>query len=350
MRVSRALTRLILFGVCAALLGSATARANDATYELTYEAERECPSREDFQIMVRTQLAESHELSAGAAPRVAVQFAAAGAGFTGRFELAWDETTRVTRELRAATCSEVAPALAFVLALALGKRPSAQAQTGNDTPPPPVRATLRRPARTTPPARPTEHTRARPFPQLTRTPTWAFGAGSELGLRWGLGPIWTFVESASVEAFERSPRRGVRWNVRASLSRSETISRVDRVGTTDFGWLAGGLELCPLQLSPVERLSAWPCAGIHLGEIRAQGRPAANAGAQGRDARAVWLDSFGELRFELGILPPLLLRAEGQLFVPLTRYRFAFDSPDTLVYRIPPVSGALFLGLVVHFS
>jgi hypothetical protein len=168
-------------------------------------------------------------------------------------------------------------------------------------------------------------------------------------MRWGLGPIWTFVETGSLEVFERVTRHEFRWDVRASLSRSKTIRRIDRVGVTDFSWLAGALEICPLQLSRLQPLSVMPCLGAHVGEIRAKGEPTAKPGAQGRDTHDVWFDGFGDLRLELRALRVLSLQAEAQLLLPATRYRFAFDSPDTTVYRVPVVSGAAFLGLAVHF-
>lgn len=343
MRVSITLLHVLRGGVLLLLLSARRATAEPSAYELTYTAAPDCPAREEFQTLVRRQLAESHELSAAAAPMVAVQIEAVPGGYRGRFELQREQGTSVRRELNASSCSEVAPALAFVLALALGKRESDEGQSLPGSRPgakPQPRALS---------SVGNEHPSAPRSPPAPQTMNWEFGAGAEFGPRWGLGPTWTFVEAGSLEAMERVRHGFFRWDVRASLSRSETISRIDSFGVTEFSWLAGGVEVCPLQLPLHAGLSALPCLGAHVGEIRAKGRPAAKPGAMGRDTHDLWLDGFANLRLELQVLKALLLQAEAQLLVPATGYRFAFDSPDTTVYQVPAVSGAAFLGVAVHF-
>jgi hypothetical protein len=135
MRVSTAVAHWFGAGVVLLVLSERSALATEASaYELAYAAGAACPDREAFQAMVRTQLAESNELSAAAAPHVDVRIEQNQAGFSGRFELEWEDRTSVRRELTATTCSEVAPALAFVLALALGKRQSDEEQETQHAP------------------------------------------------------------------------------------------------------------------------------------------------------------------------------------------------------------------------
>jgi len=314
------------------------------TYELDYVADAGCPGRDVFAARVQAQLAEAGETTPGAPAHASVRLHRDATGATGSLELRRDDGTRHARELSAESCDAAAQGLAFVLAYALGggepeQTPASQShgQIATDVtpPPPPTRLPIAAPV-----ASATPHKRA--------SSTWHYGLAAELGARTGLGPHWTLIELAELE-LRRTGQDSLEPRVRAGFAHGEPVTQLERVGSTRFSWLAARVEGCPVQLRVIGTLEWLACVGAHLGRLSAVGRPRSGVGGEGRSADQVWADVLGGSRLGLGLLRVLVLEARGEVVVPLTQYRFAFDNPDTSVYQVPGVAFAGFVGLGVYF-
>lgn len=314
------------------------------TYYLAYVADAGCPDQATFAARVQAQLVEVRETTPGRArATVTLRNDSASPSASGSLELTRDDGTRYLRELSAESCDAAAQGLAFVLAYALGggdleTAPAQPFAAENAAPSPSEPAPA--PAREEPAAAPA------PVPADRRS-AWRYGLSAQLGVRTGLGPIWTLVESGLVDV----RRTGSGWwapVLRAGVARSEPIVRIDRVGSTELSWLAGRVEGCPIQVRLVGTLQLLPCVGAHLGQITAAGKPSRGDGS-GRVAEQLWLDAVGAVRLELWLWRVLSLEVQGEGLVPLTPYTFAFDRPDTLVYQVPGLAFAGFVGLGVHF-
>lgn len=327
------------------LIASASAGAVEpARFELEYAAEAACPDSRAFEQLVQTQLAEFGSVSSTSQARVIVGFQRSAAGIVGRFELVRRDGSRSSRELESASCDEAATALAFVLALALSGRASSDVGSGSSQPP--VEAQfVPAPARPTPerqhPARADER-------QLSSSWRWLFGLGVQLGVRSGVGPRLTPVEAA-VLGMRAQHRHARELSVRIAFLRGQPITHSDAAGDSAFKWLAGRVEGCFWSVALTEGLSATPCLSTHIGQLAVEGEPEPLPGATGRRAAGVWLEAGGGVRLELRLVKGLALELQGEAVVPLTRYRFAFDRPDTEVYRVPRLAAYASFGLVAHF-
>lgn len=330
------------FAVVMALISGRARAEAPLAYDLEYVADAECPDRTAFERLVQSQLLESREAALTERARARVLLFRDAERVIARLELERDNGSRYVRELSTDSCDAAAPALAFVLAYALGGGDAESALVPEITTPSSAPYALTRPsnAAVAPLLRPVE-------PEPSKTP-WRFGVAASLGARTGLGPIWTPVESGSVE-LARETEGPWTLGFRASLLRGVPITRLDRSGSSYFSWLAGRVDACPGKLRFRPWFWALPCLGMHVGRLGAVGEPAFLRGSAGRHADELWLDVAGALRVELLLLRVLTIHAQGDLIVPLTPYRFAFDHPDTSVYQVPGLALAGFVGLAAHF-
>lgn len=316
-----------------------------ARYELDYVAEPPCPSRADFERMVESQLVEFGDISRTIQARAAVRFRRSEVGTVGRFELEREDGTRSSRELVSASCEQAANALAFVLALALGGREIAEDTTSAGASPAPEAE---------PSAPPSGPILLQPRAGADVAPArfrpawrWRFDGGVQLGARSGVGPSWTAVEAGFLGLRgEHQARWGTR--LRLGVLRGQPIRHSDRAGATTFEWLAGRVEGCASRLL-FEAFTVAPCLASHIGQLTAIGDPEALPGASGDRVANLWLEAGSALRLEWHVIPALSIELHGEALLPLTRYRFAFDGPDTPVYRIPSVAAGAYLGLAAHF-
>jgi hypothetical protein len=327
------------------LLLSAPARAHGAQrWTLEYAAEASCPDRQAFEQLVQTQLAESGAASATIRARVGVGFRRSGAGMIGRFDLVRPDGSRSSRELESASCDEAATALAFVLALALSGRGAADVDSSPGQPPAvtPLGTVPSVPVADRPVV--TEPAQGR----IGSPWRWRFGVGVQLGARSGVGPRWTPVEAA-VLALRGQHSHSWDVGLRIGFLRGQPISHSDPAGDSSFRWLAGRVEACLGGAALSRSLRVMPCLSTHMGQLTVVGAPQPLPGAEGRSATGLWLEAGGALRLELQLVEGLFLEMQGEALAPLTRYRFAFDRPDTNVYRVPPLAAYGGFGLVTHF-
>jgi hypothetical protein len=319
--------------VAAAICGTGPSQAAETPPQLEYAADSTCPDRNTFADLVEQRVRAAGVEAAFATPQpVKVSLFADSSEFVGTLELERRDGSHYQRTMHGASCAEVADALAFVLALTL---------TATELPPqekesPEVAS-----------ASPVATERLPEPPTEKRRPPWSYGVGAQLGVRAGLAPEWALVWSAFLEA-QLASAGPFAFNARLAFLRAPTISHTDSLGTTEFSWWAGRLEGCPLRV-PLFAWLAWlPCAGAHVGRLTATGETLSNAGVIYRTSQ-IWVDGFASSRLELKVASWLSLQAQAELVVPITRYQFAFDNPDTLIYRVPPLAGAAFAGVELRF-
>lgn len=339
-RIGRAPAALLL---AAMICGTGPSRAAEAPPQLEYDAESVCPARTVFSELVQQRVSAASVDHVAAPPRqIEVRLLAEGSEFLGKLELVRADGSRYQREVRGPSCTEVADALAFVLALTLtAKEPAAQAAPEPSKPPePPQPAEVPAAAMVVPPRNPEK-------PVEKRRSAWGYGLGLQLGARAGLTPEWALIQGAFLETHHES--EGLfGFNLRAGFLRAANVEYTDLSGTTNFSWWAVRLEGCPLRLRLSKPLGLMPCAGMHIGRTTATGVPVSGMGAS-EGSPHTWVDALAGLRLELSVVRWLSLQAQTELLVPFTRFQFAFENPETTVYRVPAVAFGTFAAALVRF-
>jgi hypothetical protein len=325
-------------------------RANGSALSLEYDADASCPDQDAFSALVLEKLAANGvEESSDARPQIAAHIHAAGAGFVGQLELRRSDASNYDREVTGASCEEVANALAFVLALALGAK---DATAPSDVPasptvveppaaPPPV-PSVNPPPMPSPPPPLLPHELVAP----ARRSRWRLGVGEQVGERSGLGAP-TFVGAAFLEA-RRVAVSPFGFTFRAGFATAQTATHGDLNGTTEFSWWAGNLEACPLRLRVLGPLALLPCAVVDVGRLHVNGNPSSPGSSSGKASR-LWLDALAVARLELSLSRWLSLEAQGDLIVPFSRYQFEFKNTDAPTYPVPALAWGAFAGLAGHF-
>jgi hypothetical protein len=328
-------------GGLAVLALAASASADQPGFELDYVADAGCVAEQGFRALVQRQLVDyDPDAVARTRAHVVARIVSSEQSYVARFELLRGDGTRSSRELTAATCAEAAPALAFVLALALGGRdaeaePSSEAKPAEPVQPAPLQLSA---ARATTPAKP-------PAPAQASS-RWRYGLGVELGAHGGLGPVLATTESAFAE-LERKDSVWP-WQSRLALIRDQPVTRADISGSLRLSWLALRLAECPVAVAASSTVRLLPCVVAHAGRMTALGDPAPAPGAAGRQVSKAWVDAGLGLRLELRLLGPLSLQIQAEGLAPLTRYRFEF-APTTAIYDVPGLAAAGSVGLGAVF-
>jgi hypothetical protein len=362
---------LALFGAVALPLASAaallarsapvSADESPEPIRIVYRAPAGCPDEASFTAMIRgrtslmrfaspTEPARTFEVSlrAGRSP---------GRSSSGRLTIRERGRDEGSRDLDAATCADVADAIALVVALAidpraLAKRVSPATESAlltdagvfdaeADAPladagpvdlpvvvaPPPAPTGLPEPS-SDPPSEPSAD--ASPH-----SPRRSLGvvAGVDFSATTGVAPSLLFGPS---------PYLGWRF-LRLSFVRSATTTFAGGEGSSRFTWTVGRIDACPLTLvGGTFRASA--CARVESGELEADGITVKDP----RDRTSGWLALGPLVRAEWSLLGPLFLDAEGVVPFRVTADRFYLVSGAT-VERVPIVGVTGSAGLGVHF-
>lgn len=325
-------------------------RAQSPKLLAQYSADASCPDLDGFSELVRQRLrAAGSDIATLAMPQIEIDLREAGPDFRGRLALRRADASRYEREVSGASCSEVANALAFVLALALvadegpPESPLPSGVAAAAQPPPREVPTV------SPPAARRDGRPPSPRPAAARRQSaLSLAAGVQLGTRTGLAPRWLVLEAAFFEV-RRTTNKVWGPTLRGGFVNAASVSRSSLGGTTDFGWWSGRLEACPLRVRLLAPLELVPCAGMHLGRLRVSGHPVTEPAGSGRTSAQWWVEGLGTLRVEFAAARWLSVQAQAELLVPFTQYRFAFDAPDTPVYQVPSLAAGGFVGLAARF-
>jgi hypothetical protein len=281
----------------------------------TYEVPRECPGAESFAAEVAKRTATRRP------PRgVQITISRAAGGYSGRLTL-----DGLTRDLHAATCSELAQALALAVASA------AEDEDDETSPVPPG------------PARPSA---VLPFSPVWRSdeafvPKTPPERALELLLGGGIGATSVLGVGVSPELrLFGGIDHGRGWSLRVGGSVVRSAERSTAVGSSRFERWAIQLEGCPATARHAS-LFISPCGRLTVGALRGMGESVENA----ESTSLLWLSvaTGGRLGIDLG--RRVFVEAEAQVVLPLLRHGF-YVRPNEVVQRVPVlgVDGSIALG------
>jgi hypothetical protein len=253
-----------------------------------------------------------------------------GAPASGEISVVDAEGPHGARRVRAATCAEVADAVALVVALAVNPETPAHHASA------PVRTGTRIPGASGPlPPQRTGIARVGVTPK-----TWRFFAGADLALNGGVTPDvlaagspylgWQATDGILVPELRLSAIR--------SMS-NEVVSN----GQASFAWTAGRLDGCPVAWQS----AAWrvaPCVRIEAGAIQVEttGVPAPRTRLTG------WFAAGALVRAEWDLADALFADTELAALVRAANDRFVV-LPDTTLYQVRRIGLGAALGLGARF-
>jgi hypothetical protein len=340
-----------MFGLCA--LGTAvgvfatrTTSAQTESIHLDYRADDGCPGAAWFFDQVEERTARARLAAANERGRTFVVTLARGrSGTVGRLAIKEAQRITVAREVTGEQCRDVAAALALATALAIdplaaigpageNSRAAEEAESARNqstsalTAPADAKAASERPASSGAAA---PQDRALPLPAPAGS--WAWRAGAGVVLASGLAPGLSaggagFVETATERpgAIVSALRVGV-FGLRAPEHAVESA-------TSSFRFFFLRPELCSVRLRIAAPFAAVPCIGIDLGVVSASGSNIATPLGDDR----FWATGALEVRLRYALSSMWFLQADLGLVFPLTRYRFVFRDPDTLIHAVPALA------------
>jgi len=339
-----------------------TASATEPEAVVWYRASDECPAGPAFLAKVPQRAPRARLAEAGDHIDFLVTLLAGRGETVGRLERQTQRATVAIRELRDASCEQVADALALSLALALEPAsPSSPAEapaptevavsTSTDTttattpvaeaePPVPAAGTPLPPAPDRATAPPTKDAAA-PLPTLRRRRSArAWSAGVDAGVLSGVLPTVAFRGSVLVTAptpLAALPALALRFGASAALGSAST-----EVGSVERFIVAGHAEACPWR-SGGAGFGVAPCAALEVGVTGASdSRPTSRHGVGLWAAPGAMLDASAHLA------GPISLGLSGGGLVPLVRSELAAGSKT--LYRSEIVNFVASAGVAVRLE
>jgi hypothetical protein len=233
-----------------------------------------------------------------------------------------------TRDLSGRDCDELVPALAWVIALAVGPLTRAPAAPSSDEMVLPPEVLSRA---TTPPPALDVARRAPP----SRTP---LEARLSVGFVAALGAAPSAAPGFTLQVSLARPRWSVGFEMRGDLPASAAAAYG---GTVQSSLIFGALVPC------LRHRVAALCAIAALGVERGGGAGYADP----RTVSGVWAALGGRIAVELPVASSVAVRVHADMLAALTRLELyvGVHDPGRRIYRTPDVSGALGLALLVSF-
>jgi hypothetical protein len=285
-----------------------------SVFHLDYQAHDGCPDAATFRARVEShaplvRLARAEEK----ARRFSVAFAVESEAARGRLVILGLDGMTSVREVEGRNCSEVADALALVLAIILYPNVGADPGAGSKPKPSGARVLARAP------------NKDRDWGRLRAG--LAFQAGV-VGLR--LAPeLGTALLFGAEIVLDRASLFAP--SLRLSGYRIQSGEVITAYGRAQFEWTAARLSGCPLRW-PSGTVGLRPCAIADVGQLRAEGY---DAPAADRHTLA-WAALGAALRLDALVLNILLLEIEAGGLAPLSEDSFFFDPGDRTAYTVGP--------------
>lgn len=322
----------------ALLLVPRVATAQDAEpISVDYQVPGTCPSSDWFLGEVRARTPRARAANAGERARVlVVRVEGTSGGYVGRLTIDDAGTRSTPRELRGATCAEVASALALIGALAVDPEastaprpapPESEPPPPGPAPSPPPSASPSASAAPSPPApSPVPAPLARPSSSSrTEAPLVAVGASAELAA-WS-GPV------ASLRLF--GDLMVGHPTFRLAFARSLEVERAATVGAARLTWTTVSGAFCPIRIALVDDvLDLRPCVELAGGVLDAEGIAVRQPTSRSRP----WLTAAAHGRLVWALARAFALEVEGGAMAPFFRESFFFE-PAIPVYEAPAVAG-----------
>ena len=321
---------------------AAPAFADGAPPAIWYRASDTCPNGGQFLDKLTESSRRARLAEAGDHIDFVVTLVENGKETVGRLERQTDSGIVAIRELRDATCEQVADALALSLGLALAPGHGVTAQVFEESTSDPAPLAVVSTATELVPAEPSVAALPIAVAPSAQPPTPPVPGEHPLGSqpRWSVGLELGAMIGISTEPM---PRGQVFIDWRPALSRilpnlslragavgaggsSETA-----IGTVGRWILAGRVEGCPVAWS-AGRFDLRPCFGFELGATGASAQ-----GETGVNDRTLWAAPAGQLRFSVALVPRWFwLEANGGMLVPLIRNEI-FSGSQALYRDAPAV-------------
>jgi hypothetical protein len=327
--------------VCVAAPAAVLAQSSGAAVRFEVEAGAACPDRAAFIERVRARNNRFHESRDGEMASTYRVTLVAGDTATGSVVCTEPDGATTTRTLGGGSCSEVADALALVVALGIDADASAAgpvraeaaapaASTAASSRPSAFEESVRTPVRAD--DRPTPADRPRLGGPLTLSTGGGVSASSGAAPGPAFGPR-VFVEVATAAA--RAPGWSAVADAELGLEGATTEASAGGQ-TARFAWITATLDVCPLHVT-LGRFEASTCVGGEAGELDA------NAS---RQATRPWLAAAGRLALRWSPAGPLFVRIDAGAALAIVRDSFVFDAPPAAVYAVPAVGarGAAVVG------
>jgi hypothetical protein len=333
-RVLPALGASFLISMNAAADNGRSLGPGDQPFRMSFSSTTSCLDPSEFvEEIVRRSSHLRPALSGEHGVTFVVELTDVRAGTQGLLRVQYPDGASGERSVPGADCHEVISAMALIAVLMVEQespRPEASYRGASSATPPEKRGAEE----------------PEPPPQLG----FNFGVGQRARLENGPLPGATLGESLIAEigyAFDGFWRPSARLTgIRAA--RAISTETTPALGTAGFSWKAARLSLCPVEWTPLRRLSVRPCVFGEAGSLHAAGynSPAA------RNSDVFWSSAGAEIDFEIELLGPLTLGADlGVRTVispaPGEEYYFKVRQPELTVFTVPSAgfSGGLGLGL-----
>jgi hypothetical protein len=326
---------------------SRPARADTEAIRIEYHAPAGCPRPAKFQAEVFQRTASARIAAEGELARTfIIVIERAPAGVTGSLVIRETDGATVARKVTGAACSEVATVLALATALAIDPTASLEAVAAepDPEPEPKPRASQARP--TTPPQA-SEAAEGNTdsgfaagegaFPSAVFPGKWHVALGPSLAV--GFTPKPSVGAAIALERgtlIGSAPVSGIG----VELAYLRGLPKVVNRATSSFDFFLARPRLCVLAFV-LGRARLSPCAVFELGAVSGHGSELPLAESRTR----FWASAQIVPRLTLPITMDWFVDADAALAFPLTRYRFVFRKPDTLVYPVPTVAGAFSIKL-----
>ncbi len=349
---------------------------------IEYAAPSGCPDRADFERRVRERLL-SESIDPKSLEQLVVRVLVEPHKQRARVELEGGDGARVERAVQGRTCEELVSGVALITALAFGAHEQAKAEAAAEvkpeqpgpgepeqpTPPEsaatPAKAEAETRSKKLIPLKPPPKSRPRVVPKSELPPkgdpadvpedrgveaTAGERSRRALSAEAGAGgwiSSWLApTRMLGVDAFARLGPKSASWSVRASAAVGSAMAEVgDR--RADLRFYGGRLEGCPLGARLLARLSAEACGAAELGALAGAGQ-AGSALREASEQTVFWGAAVLLARARSG-LGPLVIEAQAELGIPISRNEFVFQNPREEVFQAPDVGAAGRLGIGVPF-
>src|SRR5580692_132000 len=336
------------------------AQANAEPIRLDYRAAGTCPDEAAFLARIRARTAQVRAAMPGELARTFSVTLDEGAVPSGQVQIVSVDGPLRLRRVQAGTCSEVADALALVVALALDPQSTVAAPEAStlDAPAPAPPESLSPPTAPVPTApfvepTPSATPESAPHrPQRARPPTrpstsaastdyGTISLGAGVSLFTGVSPN-VLLGVSPFAGWRMATRGALDPSVRLSFFRAASGPLAAGGADAAFTWTVGRLDLCPFSFGVALRVAT--CGRVEAGALEV----AASDIAPARDAVKPWFAAGPVVRGARSFYRWAFLDLDLGGLLRVTNDRFYFE-PNTTVYRVPLVGVGAAVGLGVHF-
>jgi hypothetical protein len=337
---------LSTLGLC---LAAHTARAQTEAIRIEYQADPGCPLPAEFVAQVLRRASSARLASPSeSARRFEISIVRRGVDFAGSLVVRNTSEPAVAREVTGSECDEVAEALVLSTVLAIDptaqRAPAASAEDTRSTASAPADRSSANDPEPEAPREPLE--KASPAarevdpPASAAAPGFAYGLSIGPQLQSGSAPTLALGVSAALEAQPRT--HGLLGGLALELAFLQTADHRTQGAASSFRFFLARPKLCGVAARLGRAVSLGPCVGAQAGVVVASGAEISVA----RTERRFWAAAEIPIRLQLEASKSWIIQLEAGAVMPLTRYRYVFQQPETSIYEVPALgfAGGLKLG------